>query len=434
MKNKILSFLVLVLVLCKYTYAQELNSNVVNLNLKDTVNLALTASEEFKIKLNDVKKSEGMYVETRAGILPSANSYANWTKNTDYPITAEKTDNSMAAGVSVSQVLFSFGKIINSVDSAKFAWDASKFLKDASKEDVIYSAKLTYYGALLAKDSLYIAEQSYNNALKNKKFLEERSFGGRSSKHEILKMDADIAGRLPTVNEAKANFGTALEALKIIIDAKNDNDINLIENFKLEYEDLNYENLAKMMCENEPTLKSLDKLIDAAKAKVRGIQAGYLPTLSAFGSFEKIGGSNKHSFVGENSMDRYTAYGLKITMPLWEGGAREGILTQAVADRENAILRRKQVEENLLFDLNKACLEYKQYKESLKANIDAVRLAKESFEQMQAMFASGQITLTDLNDAELLLTKQLLNKEITLYNLNIAFAKIQRLIMGSNNG
>jgi outer membrane protein TolC len=75
-------------------------------------------------------------------------------------------------------------------------------------------------------------------------------------------------------------------------------------------------------------------------------------------------------------------------------------------------------------------LVYEQYKENLKANIDAVNLAEESFKQSQEMFASGQLTLTDLNDAELLLTNQRLNKETTLFNINITLAEIEKLIAG----
>ena len=72
--------------------------------------------------------------------------------------------------------------------------------------------------------------------------------------------------------------------------------------------------------------------------------------------------------------------------------------------------------------------EYKQYKDNLKANVDAVDLAEKSFKQSQDMFASGQISVVDLNNAELLLTKQRLNKEMTLYYINVTMARIEKLV------
>jgi len=96
----------------------------------------------------------------------------------------------------------------------------------------------------------------------------------------------------------------------------------------------------------------------------------------------------------------------------------------------SAILKKSQLSKDLLLELKKAYLAYEQYKENLKANIDAVNLAEESFKQTQEMFSSGQVTLTDLKDAELLLTNQRLNKETTLFNINITLAKIEKLIAG----
>jgi len=77
-------------------------------------------------------------------------------------------------------------------------------------------------------------------------------------------------------------------------------------------------------------------------------------------------------------------------------------------------------------------LEYEQYKNNLAANTEAVELAQELFKQAQEMFSSGQVALTDLNDAELLLTNQRLNKEMTLYNINVTLAKIEKLVAGQN--
>jgi outer membrane protein TolC len=103
---------------------------------------------------------------------------------------------------------------------------------------------------------------------------------------------------------------------------------------------------------------------------------------------------------------------------------------QSKADREIAVLKKRQLSRNLLLELKKASLEYKQYKDNLKANIEAVNLAEESFKQTQQMFAAGQVALTDVNDAELLLTNQRLNKEMTLFSINITLARIEKLITG----
>jgi len=140
------------------------------------------------------------------------------------------------------------------------------------------------------------------------------------------------------------------------------------------------------------------------------------------------GDSNENSFLKKDELDNYSAAGLKVSIPIWEGGIKEAQLSQAKANKEIAVLRKKQVERNLLLELKKAYLEYQQYKDNLKANIEAVSLAEEAFKQTQEMFSSGQVSITDLNIAELSLTNQRLNKEATLYNINITLSKIEKLI------
>ncbi len=178
----------------------------------------------------------------------------------------------------------------------------------------------------------------------------------------------------------------------------------------------------------EPSLQGLDKSIDSAEASVKSKYASFLPTISAFASMNYKGDSNENSFLKKDELDNYSAAGLKVSIPIWEGGIKEAQLSQAKADKEIAVLRKRQVERNLLLELKKAYLEYQQYKDNLKANIEAVSLAEEAFKQTQEMFSSGQVSITDLNIAELSLTNQRLNKESTLYNINITLSKIEKLI------
>ncbi|MFZ2385759.1 MAG: TolC family protein [Candidatus Omnitrophota bacterium] len=404
---------------------------VVQVGLEEVIRMSLYTSEELKIKDNQVNKSEGIYKETRSVILPHLSAQSVWTNNMEYPVTADKkTDYALDSGINASQVLWSFGKVVYAVKSARQSLEAVKFNRESGRQEVIYAAKLGYYSTLLARNTLFITERSYANVLENKRLMGKRSYGGRSPKYEIIRMNAEAAARVPTVNEARAGFDAATETLKKMIDAGPDCKVALSGDFAGQYADFDYASLVSLMHEREPSLKSLNKNIESAEALVKSRYAGLLPTVSAFASLSRAGGSNEHSFLRGDRMDPYTSAGLKVDIPIWEGGAKEAQLSQSQADKEIAVLRRKQAGKELLLELKKAYLEYRQYKGNLAANIEAVNLAEESFKQSQEMFASGQISLADLNDAELLLTNQRLNKEMTLFNINITLAKIERLIAG----
>lgn len=403
---------------------------VLKISLEETVQRALDTSEELKIKDSEIKKSKGVYGEVRSEALPHISGQSVWTNNMDYPdkATGKYHDHSLDNGISASQLIWSFGKVMYAIDSAKNAVEATRLNREASRQDVIFAAKLSYYSCLLAKNTLSIAEKSYADVLENKKLIGQRSYGGRSSKYEIVKINADVAARIPAVNEARTQFDAAIETLRRVIDVDFDRKIELEGNFQEQYTDFNYETLVSAMYAYEPSLQGLEKSIDSAEASVKSKYASFLPTISAFASMNYKGDSNENSFLKKDELDNYSAAGLKVSIPIWEGGIKEAQLSQAKANKEIAVLRKKQVERNLLLELKKAYLEYQQYKDNLKANIEAVSLAEEAFKQTQEMFSSGQVSITDLNIAELSLTNQRLNKEATLYNINITLSKIEKLI------
>ncbi|MFA5089972.1 MAG: TolC family protein [Candidatus Omnitrophota bacterium] len=403
-------------------------SSALQISLDETIRRALENSEELKIKDSEVKRSKGVYGEVRSEALLHISGQSTWTNNMDYPAKAagKYYDHSLDNGLSASQLVWSFGKVMYAIDSAKNAVEATRFNSEASRQEVIFAAKLTYYSCLLAKNTLAIAEKSYVDVLENKKLLGQRSYGGRSSKYEIVKMNADVSARIPAVNEARTQFDAATETLRRIIDIDLDRKIELEGNFQEQYADFNYETLVNAMYAYEPYLQELGKTIYSTEANVKSKYANFLPTISAFASMNYRSDSNKTTAWDE--LDNYSAAGLKVSIPIWEGGAKEAQLSQAKADKEIAVLRKEQAGKDLLLELKKAYLEYEQYKDNLEANIEAVNLAEEAFKQTQEMFSSGQVSITDLNTAELLLTNQRLNKEATLYNINITLAKIEKLV------
>mgnify|MGYP000869338127 CR=1 FL=1 len=426
-------FLISFSVVALFTYNIALadspaEDSILQIGLDETIKRALDASEELKIKDSEIKKSKGVYGEVRSEALPHISGQSIWTNNMDYPAKAvgKYYDHSLDNGLSASQLVWSFGKVMYAIDSAKSAVEATRLNKETTRQEVIFAAKLSYYSCLLAKNSLSIAEKSYADVLENKKLLGQRSYGGRSSKYEIVKINADVAARIPAVNEARTQFDAATETLRRVIDVDLNRKIELEGNFQEQYADFNYETLVNAMYAYEPYLQELGKTIDSTEANVKSKYANFLPTISAFASMNYKGDSNKSSVWSE--LDNYSAAGLKVSVPIWEGGIKEAQLSQAKAVKEIAVLRKEQAEKNLLLELKKAYLEYEQYKDNLKANIEAVSLAEEAFKQTQEMFSSGQVSITDLNIAELSLTNQRLNKEATLYNINITLAKIEKLV------
>jgi len=404
---------------------------VVSLGLQGVIDAAVETSEFLKIKKSTADKNSGLYAQTRANLLPHVTASNVWRYAMEAPQGTGRDDYMdyyQEAQLNASQVVWSFGKVGYAVAAAKRVVEADMYGWAAGKEDVMYRAKVAYFSGILARNSQKISEQSYQNCIANKQLLEKRAYGGRSSKYENIRVSAEAASRVPAVNEARAQKDIAYETIKNLIDFDRQKGIELNGDFGQDYADIDYEALVPLMEGQEPSLRYLNKSFDAARLLTKSARGAFLPTISIFTTIKYFFGSDKQQLMTNNEYSRYETVGFRVDVPIFEGGENWAKLKQAKADRDIAKLQLKQARKELLLELRKAYLRYQQYKDNLAANIEAVNLAQESYKQAQEMFANGQVSFSDLNDAELLLTNQSLNKEMTLFNINEALDRIEKLI------
>jgi outer membrane protein TolC len=117
-----------------------------------------------------------------------------------------------------------------------------------------------------------------------------------------------------------------------------------------------------------------------------------------------------------------------VEVPIFDCGRTREKIKQVQKDKEKAVLALQKTFRDLDLELDNAVSEYNEYVKTLEANIKSVDLSGKSFKLFQDLFGTGQVTLLELNDAELQFTNQKLEKETTLYNLNVTLARIERLI------
>ncbi len=425
--NKLVMIVVMIRFLCPAA-SQAQGQEILSLNMEQVINKAIIESEQYQIQDNTVKKLEQQYREAKSAIYPQVNGAVTWLNNYEYPdkAKAQMTDYAFDAGITASQIVWSFGKVSSAVRLADKLLAGSRMNKDTTKQEVIYAAKIRYYSTLLAKSSLDILQESLGNTRRNKELVIQRSSAGRSSRRDIIKMDADIAARVPQVNEAGTSLSSALRGLKVMIGAAPEAEVIMTDTYAAEYKPLDGPALVKSMRENEPTLQALYQNIAVYEELTKIRKAGYYPTIAAFATWDYKGGGTDY-YIGDNNLDGYSVFGLQMNVPLWTSGQTSSQLQQAKIDLQNAQLQLQMVDKAMVLELNNAVAEYNEYIDTLAANQAAVKLAQDSFKMMQDLLASGQVSLTDLNDSELLLTSGKLKLQVTLFNLNATIAKIEKM-------
>jgi len=406
------------------------DDRVVALSLDEAVRRALATSESLQIENSRLRRREGEYRQARSVILPRVNGDIAVTRNGAYPDSARLQKHELDAGIGVTQLLWSFGAVSSAIRAAAETIEAGRYGVETERLDVSYEAKVAYYAALLADETEGITRESYANAQENQRLLESAVPGVRRSRRDLIKMRADVASRLPLVSDARAQKESAFNTLRTYTGIEPEKDITLNESFDGEYQPVDAAGLEKILLSENPQLKSLDRSTAAAENIVRIRKAAYLPTVSAFASWYHRGGNEDDYLTEFGVLDEYGAAGIVVDVPIWNGGATAAGVEQAEADRDASRYAREQALESAILALHNAVSRYNGFRETLTANREAVTLATESFELTRDMFESGMVTLTELNDAELLLTSERLKLAATLYQINVVRAEIERLTGG----
>lgn len=415
-------YIILLLSFVTFSFSEE----IIVLDTKIAQKMALDNSEKFLLEKNSYKKTSLDQKTARSILFPQISGELFWIDDYKSP-DCQKKSFFFDAGINVNQIITTFGKITSKIEMINHLKESSKYHQKNIKRDIFFQAKLLYFQAYHAKRTLSILQQSLASAKKNQKILKKRSHLGRVSKYDSLKIKSDIAAIITRISNAKMNYQTSIDSLKNNLGIPQNATILFKESFSQDLEEISLNTYLDHLEKTNPLLISLKKLILAKNANIKSKKAEYFPDVSIFYKHNYKGTSEEY-FIGNNYLSHYGSYGLNIKIPLFYGNKRYYDLKKAKLEAQDSTLQLQQAKKNLILALENSINSYNQLLKILSSNEESIIFAKESYEYSQKMFELGKINSTDLNNSEMLILNQKLQKNTALLQLEIEKAKIKRLV------
>lgn len=186
-----------------------------------------------------------------------------------------------------------------------------------------------------------------------------------------------------------------------------DNSITLVKS-----EDLEDINLSTLQYEKETPIQVqlLEKEYELNVLNRKSIQAGYYPTLVAFGQQSWSAQRNEFNFL-DNTQPWFqqTIVGLKLEVPIFDGFEKHHQIQQSKIDIEKLELDRIQLDRNVDMTYQNAREQLVNSMKSVEAQRENKQLAQEVYDQTQELYAEQVGSLTDLLDAETSLRESQIN-------------------------
>lgn len=440
--NKIKSMFIFFVVLYG---AAVVPSDAMDLSLVDATNMIVSESHDLKKADANLKKAEASLDSANSSRwfkLDGSVSYMNLvniedpTKQKsvtlppsmggliseslkDKEVTFNIPDNIFQAGVSLTQPIYTFGKIGNAVKSVRSAIKMADASKEMTLREVKYASAQLYWTAKMTDEIVKLAKQDLNNARAAKKSL---TSAGRANRSNLLKIESDIASKEINVSDAEFNRDTAHRMLKIMAGIDTDEQLVLTDEFPKSFEELNAGEL-----KTTPQWEILSEQVRMYENLAKSKRANAYPTLAATASYSYMALSEDMDALFDKKGGQSASWGLAIQLPIFSGGLNRA---NATIEAMNAIAAQQDLEQAKKItteQYNNAIKQYDRLRGNLETLTKARDLAAQTYKLSQNRFASGQTSAVELADVSAGLYQLDIALLSTKYNILMSAESVKKL-------
>lgn len=305
-------------------------------------------------------------------------------------IVIEIPDNIFQAGLTLSQPIYTFGKIGNAVKSVKSAVKMAQSSQELTSREVRYAAADLYWTAKMTDEIVKLAENDLKNARAAKQKL---TSAGRANRSNLLKIESDIATKEINVSDAKFDRDTAYRMLKILAGIDVSESLVLTDDFPSEFSTLSADKL-----KSTPQWEILEQQADMYERLARSQRANGYPTLAATASYTYSSMSGDVGHLFDKKGGQSASWGIALQMPIFSGGLNRANATVEAMNAEAVRQDLAQAKKITTEQYDNAIRQYNHLRDNLTSLENARNLAAKTYTLSQNRFASGQTSAVELAD------------------------------------
>lgn len=417
--------------------AQEQTPAVIT--LEQALEIALSENVSVKVADKEIERSEYAKKGTYASLFPQIDASGSYQRTiqkqrmyVDIPGMEDGMEvgrwNSWSGGVSASLPLVN-AQLWKSIQISGQDVELAVEKARSSRLDMVTQVKNAFYAVLLSKELTDVYKTVYENAQANLEQTQKRYNVQKASEMDLVRAKANLANAIPNLYDSQNAVAIALWQLKAVIGLDLDEDIDVAGSLS-DYESQMLSSINEgenATLENNSTLKQLEIQSEELANAVKAQKYAYLPSLALAFNYSLTATDNSYNF-SEYRWSPYSMVGLSLSIPIFSGGRRHASVKQSQIQRDEFELQRQDTERQLKIGLRKTINTMETNMKSYYAAKDAMQTAQKAFDIAQRSYNVGRSTLTDLNDAQLVLVQSQLNVNQSIYAFLVAKSSLEQML------
>ncbi|HEY3064414.1 MAG TPA: TolC family protein [Methylomirabilota bacterium] len=333
--------------------------------------------------------------------------------------TADRTfDQTFLAQVTLSQLLFDFGKTSSSVEAARKLANVAFEDIELQRQLITLAVKQAYTNINFAQRLIRVQEQAMARAELNLRSATGFFEVGTRPKSDVTRAEVDVANARLDLIRARNSQRLARVALNTALGIAVDTPTQVEDNLTFEAITLDPPGLRAEAIRQRPESKQARLQVEVAEAQLRRTQRDFFPDISGNASY------------GGATTDLLPAWSftLNFSWSLFDGGNRIGRYREAKANKEASEARVRASDLDIVQQVEQAQLTVTETEERIQAAQVAVTSALENFRLAQGRFDAGVGTILELTDAQLALTQAQNTEAQALADFRNALAQLDRAV------
>ena len=429
----ILLVILLIFWVAKFSFPLEKTT----LTLEESIRLALSQNPYHLAAEERLEMARAKLRETAAGFLPSLNSeglhtLAEKVFTLEFPsfipgeppqrVTMDFTRDYQFY-LNFSLPLFTGGRLTSGYKQAKYNLRSTEEAVRQSKHITVFNAKKAFYGYLLTKDFVKVAEEAVDVAEKHLKNVKSLYGVGMASKFDLLRSEVQVANLKPQLIKARNNLKIAELSLKTLLGLDLSQPIEIKGYLTYEPFEPDLEKSVSKAMLKRPEISQLKYQKQMAGQGLKLARASNLPSLAVSATYNFW--ADQLNFR-KDTWQSFYAVNLVFNIPLFNGFATSARVAQSKAMIKELDFTQKGLIDIIKFEVRKAILRLQEAKESLLSQEKNVEQAQESLRIAELNYSEGLATTLDISSAQAALSQAKTNYSQALYDYVMSLAELDK--------
>jgi len=325
--------------------------------------------------------------------------------------------------VTVAQPLYTAGKIGTALQLAKLEREGVGIDVTKSEQDIKIQVVRAFYGLLLAEKQLDIVQDTVKQRERHLAMARTRYAGGVATEVDVLRSEVSVANARPQLLRAENGIRYARSLLNHLLARPTDFPTKAAGDLgfrKVEPRPL--EEIVTAAFSGRPELQRLrlnEKEAEAQK-KLANAESRLRADLNGAYGFS----ARELSNLVDPNFTRWSI-SVSVNVPLFDGGRRDGLVEQAVANERIVKLARSETEDNVHLQAQTAVDELKRADQTVEAAEASVTEAERVLKLMEENYRYGAATTLDVQDAQTAVLVARMNLFQSLFDHTVARAELR---------